>query len=199
MSINEKINQELETLQKELDQLHHYSVQIGEANDAATNLSKATLEFVTQYGKQVAKVTGALDEAAGHFTTTTKAVSNDFVEARNSFRDGIEEAGGTFREGVASASTSLGEVETRLAEAAKQVELMSSRLDTMNIPEQFRRVQDSLLAIERQLNVQGSDFSARLTGMESGFSSLKGKLTLVVYLLIGIGILVAAGVFLQLV
>jgi ElaB/YqjD/DUF883 family membrane-anchored ribosome-binding protein len=192
MSINERINQELETLHKELEDLRHYSVQIGEAGQAAKQLSEATREFVTHYAEQVGKVTGALDEAASHFTSTTKALSKDFDDAGNVFQSGIQDAGNTFREGIERASTSLAEVEERLQEASGQVSQMSSRIEAMNIPEQFRRVQDSLLAIERQQNAQGSDFSARLTGLESTLSAMKNRMNTLIYLVIALALIVVA-------
>lgn len=197
MSVIERINQELDALHRELDQLHHYSTQIGEAKEAATDVSRAAQEFVAHYQERVAKVTEALDEAGRHFSNTTQAVSKDFEKARDAFQKDISEAGHTFRKGITEASTSLSEVEVRLQEAAERVRQMSAQLEGMDIPGQFRKVQDSLLAIERQQTALGSDFSARLTGMEAGVKGLQGKLNVLLYLLIGLGVLVAAGIFLK--
>lgn len=199
MSVNDRINQELEALHKELDQLHHYSVQIGEARQAATDVSKAAQEFINHHRERVTKVTEALDEAAYHFGSTTKAVSQDFVQARDSFQMDISDAGQTFKKGIADASISLSEVESRLQEAAERVRKMSTHLEDMDIPGQFRKMQDSILAIERQLNAQGSDFSARLTGIETGVNGLKGKLYTIYYLAFVILIVMISGMVMTLI
>lgn len=198
MSVNERINQELDALHRELSQLHHYSTQIGEAKEAATDVSRAAQEFVAHYKERVARVTQALDEAGRHFSNTTQAVSKDFEKARDAFQKDIAEAVQTFRQGITEASTSLSEVEVRLQEAAEQVRKMSAHLEGMDIPGQFSKVQDSLLAIERQQTAQGSDFATRLTGMETTLYGLRSKMSILVYVLILISVLVGVSVFLQL-
>lgn len=277
MSVNDRINQELEVVLKELELLHHHSVQIGIAREAASNLIKATEEFVSHYRSRIAKVTNSLDLTSSHFrevsdgiakdlqgarssfdadlnlalesfkdrinkttvgfhevaTTVSKdiektqlsfnkgiidaqrnlkqgvdeatiifrdatqAVASDFDRSKDDFRLAIDQAADEFRRNINEASSSLAEIEKRLVDAEAHVKMISVRLENMDIPGQFRRVQDSLVAIERQQTAQGSDFSARLTGMEAGVKGLQGKLNVVVYLLIGLGVLVAAGIFLK--
>lgn len=173
MSMTDKINKELMELQKELDQLHHYSQQIGEAKDASSKVVKASEAFVASFKERVTSVTEAMEQAALEFTTTTKSAEDQFTEAKEMFLKGIQES-----------RASLSEIQSHLDVAAGNVRDMAELLKGMNIPAQFQKVQDSLLSIERMVSTQGSDVLSRLTAMERAISS--NRTILIVLLIVAI-------------
>ncbi|MBK7341722.1 MAG: hypothetical protein IPJ06_00635 [Saprospiraceae bacterium] len=181
MSMIDKINKELMELQKELDQLHHYSQQIGEAKDASSKVVKASEAFVASFKERVSAVTDAMEKAALEFTTTTRSAEDQFTQAKEMFLKGIQES-----------RASLSEIQSHLDVAAGNVRDMAELLKGMNIPAQFQKVQDSLLSIERMVSTQGSDVSSRLTAMEQSLASSKSTQTilLVVSILVLIGVVV---------
>lgn len=181
MSMTDKINKELMELQEELDQLHHYSQQIGEAKDASSKVVKASEAFVASFKEKVSSVTDAMEQAALEFTTTTKSAEAQFTQAKEMFLKGIQES-----------RASLSEIQSHLDVAAGNVRDMAELLKGMNIPAQFQKVQDSLLSIERMVSTQGSDVSSRLTAMEQSLASSKSTQTilLVVSILVLIGVVV---------
>lgn len=180
MSMTDKINRELMELQKELDQLHHYSQQIGEARDASSKVVKASEAFVASFKERVSSVTDAMEQAALEFTTTTKNAEDQFAQAKEMFLKGIQES-----------RSSLSEIQSHLDVAAGNVRDMAELLRGMNIPAQFQKVQESLIAIERMISAQGGDFSTRLTAMEQAISS--NRTILIALLIVAILALVGVG------
>ncbi len=133
MSTLDKINSELGVLQGELEQLHHYTVEIGNAKDASASVISLSRSFLETFQKSINEIDTEMNKAAEDFQSHCSKVSGDFDTATTEFNKGI-----------AQARSTLNEISLQLATAATNVNDLTRKIEDINILGHFQRIHTTL-------------------------------------------------------
>ncbi len=188
MSTLDKINSELSVLQGELEQLHHYTVEIGNAKDASIKVITMSQEFIASFQKSVTEINVEMTEAAEAFQNQCVEVSKDFDTATTDFQNGI-----------AQAKSTLNEISQQLSKAAGNVNDLTRKIEDINILGHFQRIHSNLEETNLRLNENHMSIISRVESLENKMISETKRLStwLIVSIVlsglavIGIGVLLA--------
>lgn len=154
MNTLDKINESLLSLEKDLNQLQHYSNEIGIAKDAATKVVATSADFVNKFQKQIEIIKELMQEAtttfqdsssksAEQFDQKLNKASKNFGEEIKSVVTTFQDASEQFQGDIAKTKDRLSTLSKSLEQASQRVEALASKLDSLEIPKHFEKIHES--------------------------------------------------------
>ncbi len=187
MSTLDKINNELSVLQSELDQLQHYTVEIGNAKEASMKVIAMSQEFINTFQKSVNMINDEMTAAGEDFKNQCAEVSTDLDKATTDFQNGI-----------AQAKSTLNEISQQLSKAAGNVNDLTKKIEDINILGHFQRIHNALEEASARHTENHAQITSRIESMETKMLSETKRLNtwLIVSIVLGALALIGIGILL---
>lgn len=184
MSILDKINSELTSMQEELSQLQHYTQEIGKAKDASAAVIKMSKDFLSSFQKRVEEINTEMGKASADFMKKCSDTSKSFDGANQTFQKGISEAKHT-----------LADVGAELSIVAEKINDLAVKIESINIPQHFEKMHASFVEIQ---SIQNRTYSATKSSIETftnehRISSQKSRTMLIILIVCVVICLVMGG------
>lgn len=157
MSTTDRINTELTSLQKELDQLKSYTEDIGRARDASTMVLQASERFVTAFQAHITSLVQTMEKGASDFQQTCTQSSEQLHKASVRFDADIDRS-----------QKLLDVLGKQLDATAVRVEQMTGEIRQMDIPGRFNEVNKAVVGVETKALDAEQRVKALLDTMATG-------------------------------